>query len=40
MFNSLYVVFSPGRAKKQHTITIEYHAAGSPELVEGQAKAL
>jgi hypothetical protein len=27
MFNSLYVVFSPGRAKKQHTITIKYQAA-------------
>jgi hypothetical protein len=40
MFNSLWVVFSPRRAKKRPTITIKYHAAGSPELDEGQAKAL
>src|SRR6266487_4574477 len=35
----LSVVFSPRRAKKRPAKEEKYHAAGSPELVEGQAKS-
>jgi hypothetical protein len=36
-FYFLSVVFSPGRAKKQPTKEMKYHAAVHPEPVEGQA---
>jgi hypothetical protein len=36
-FHPLLVVFSPRRGEK--TTNKKYHAAGSPEPVEGQAKA-
>jgi hypothetical protein len=32
----LYVLFSPGGAKKEHTLQIKYHAAGILSLTKGR----